>query len=301
MRDAVAADFARLLGSDNVLTTPADAAVPWEDWFRACLPVADWFVVIAPEIDGLLARHVEFLEAHGGRVLGCSAAAVRLSSDKLALANHWHRLGVRTPATMPATEWPAGRFPCVLKPIDGAGSVATFLATNAGEFADALRAAEAAGRPAAGMIAQNYHPGTAASVAFLIGPREVVPLVPTFQLLSADGRFRYGGAELPIPPDLAARSVAVGRAAVAGVPGLRGFVAVDLVLGPAADGSADAAIEINPRVSMAYIGLRALCEDNLAAALLRAVAGEPVGELRWRPGRVRFRPDGAVEFASSQT
>ncbi|MGL6096530.1 MAG: hypothetical protein ACRC7O_12120, partial [Fimbriiglobus sp.] len=102
MRDAVAADFAGLLGRDNVLTPPTDPPVPWDKWFRACLPVVDWFVVIAPEIDDLLASHVDFLESHGGRVLGCSAAAVRLTSDKLVMANHWHRRGVRTPVTMPA-------------------------------------------------------------------------------------------------------------------------------------------------------------------------------------------------------
>ncbi|MGL6094788.1 MAG: ATP-grasp domain-containing protein, partial [Fimbriiglobus sp.] len=152
-----------------------------------------------------------------------------------------------------------------------------------------------------GMIGQEYHPGTAASVAFLIGPRETIPLVPTFQLLSDDGRFRYGGAELPIPPDLADRAVAVGRAAIADVPGLCGFVAVDLVLGPAADGSAESAIEINPRVSMAYIGLRALYEGNLAAAMLNVVAGDPVGEMRWKLGRLRFRPAGEVEFLDPPT
>jgi hypothetical protein len=49
---------------------------------------------------------------------------------------------------------------------------------------------------------------------------------------------------------------------------------VDLVLGDAADGSRDFAIEINPRLTTSYLGLRALARGSLAAALLRAVRGD---------------------------
>ena len=120
-----------------------------------------------------------------------------------------------------------------------------------------------------------------------------MPLLPTFQLLSSDGRFRYEGGELPIPPDLAERAITLGRQAIGCVPGLLGYVGVDLILGDAADGSEDYAIEINPRLTTSYVGLRELADFNLAEAMLRVVNGEPV-EPRWKPGRVRFRPDGSV-------
>ena len=141
------------------------------------------------------------------------------------------------------------------------------------------------------LMCQQVVPGRAASVAFLVGPSQTVPLLPTFQHLSDDGRFRYLGGELPIPPALAERSVTLGRRAVGCVPGLRGYVGVDLVLGDAADGSQDYAIEINPRLTTSYVGLRALAETNLAGAMLDVCAGRPV-EVRWKPGRVMFTPDG---------
>src|SRR5207248_1194750 len=98
------------------------------------------------------------------------------------------------------------------------------------------------------------------------------------------------GGELPIPPDLAARAVAVATRAVGCVPGLLGYVGVDLVLGDAADGSRDYAIEINPRLTASYVGLRALAGFNLAAAMLRVAAGDDPGPLPWRNERLRFEP-----------
>ena len=132
-------------------------------------------------------------------------------------------------------------------------------------------------------------------MAFLCGPRGQVPLLPTFQLLSDDGRFKYFGGELPIPDHLTARAVKLAYAAVACVPGLRGYVGVDLVLGDADDGSRDYAIEINPRLTTSYIGLRMLADFNIAEAMLRIASGEEFGALTWKPGRVRFSADGVVQ------
>jgi predicted ATP-grasp superfamily ATP-dependent carboligase len=223
-------------------------------------------------------------------VLGPSREAVELTSDKLALAEHWRAHGVPTPATTEREPTQCEAFPVVWKPRDGAGSTDTFLLRDRFELAKSL----ASRSPAQSMILQEFVPGRAASVAFLCGPRQHVPLVPTFQTLSEDGRFKYQGGELPIPPALAERAVALAARAVARVPGLLGYVGVDLVLGAAADGSRDFAVEINPRLTTSYIGLRALADVNLAPAMLKIAAGEEVTGLRWKPARVRFGPDGGV-------
>jgi predicted ATP-grasp superfamily ATP-dependent carboligase len=140
------------------------------------------------------------------------------------------------------------------------------------------------------MIAQAYVPGFAASVAFLIGPSQLLPLVPCQQLLSNDGRFHYRGGRLPIRPDLAERAVRIATAAVTGVPGLSGYVGVDVVLGEGRDW----AIEINPRLTTSYVGLRALAKFNLAEAMLAAMTGDALPRLEWRQGEVEFTPDGRI-------
>ena len=143
------------------------------------------------------------------------------------------------------------------------------------------------------MILQEFVPGRPAGVAFLCGPAGNVALAPVYQVLSDDGRFKYLGGELPIREDLAQRAVKLAQHAVDCVPGLIGYVGVDLVLGKSPDG--DRAIEINPRLTTSYVGLRALADFNLAGAMLRAAEGAPITHLMWKPGRVRFFPDGGLE------
>src|SRR5262249_11900910 len=136
-------------------------------------------------------------------------------------------------------------------------------------------------------LAQEFVPGRAASVAFLVGTDRTVPLVPCWQHLSDDGRFQYLGGELPIPPDLAARAEAVARQAIDCVRGLRGYVGVDVVLGE----TRDWAIEINPRLTTSYVGLRQLAAFNLAEAMLACVGACDWPVIAWHPGTVSFTPE----------
>jgi predicted ATP-grasp superfamily ATP-dependent carboligase len=289
MRDAVAADFARVANVEVVTLDRFAEDDPEHELWRAA-EECDWSLVIAPETGGQLERDGWAVHCSASRLLGCSVATVRLTSDKLALAGHWRAHAVPTPATTDREPITCEAPPFVWKPRDGAGSTDTFLIRDRFELAHARAARD----PNRSMILQEFIPGRAASVAFLCGPTELVPLLPTFQLLSEDGRFKYRGGELPIPPDLAARAVRLARRALACVPELLGYVGVDLVLGDAGDGSEDYAIEINPRLTTSYIGLRAIAEFNIAGVMLEVAAGEPIGDLRWKPGAVRFGPDGTI-------
>jgi predicted ATP-grasp superfamily ATP-dependent carboligase len=289
MRDAVVADFERIPGVE-VFAFPDEAAPAEPLAFRGGVALSDWVLVIAPESEGILAGLVNAIPDPGNRLLGCSPAAITLTSDKLALAEHWRSHGVRTPATTEREPTPCEAFPVVWKPRDGAGSTATFRLDTAFDAISA-KAQLAAENHHGPMILQQFVPGRAASVAFLCGAGGNVPLLPTFQTLSTDGRFKYLGGIAPIPPQLAERAVRLAQPAVDCVPGLLGYVGVDLVLGDAAEGSQDYAIEINPRLTTSYVGLRQLADFNLAEAMLHAAAGKLEQPLRWKPGHVRFGAD----------
>jgi predicted ATP-grasp superfamily ATP-dependent carboligase len=73
------------------------------------------------------------------------------------------------------------------------------------------------------------------------------------------------------------------------VPGLAGFVGVDLVL---ADGG-PVVVEINPRLTTAYLGLRRACAANVAALALEALDGRSPSIPRL-DRRVRFTTGGRV-------
>jgi hypothetical protein len=293
MRDALAADLARVPG----MTAHAypDDAPPCDDaHFLREVEASDRQVIVAPELHGTL-HALTLLARAKGNPLAPTSDAVALTSDKLALFEHWRGHGVPTPATTDREPTACDASGVIVKPRFGAGSTATHLLNCRTDFYRVRTLLDEANDEVGPMILQEFVPGAAASCAFLCGPTEYVPLVPAFQRLSADGRFQYEGGELPIPSHLAERAVRLATRAVACVPGLVGYVGVDLVLGDAADGSRDYAIEINPRLTTSYLGLRRLAEFNLAEAMLRAAGGARLGELRWKPGPVRFSPGGRID------
>ena len=84
---------------------------------------------------------------------------------------------------------------------------------------------------------------------------------------------------------MASRATNIALQAVADIEGLLGYVGVDLVLG---DDGLDYAIEINPRLTTSYLGLRQLCQQNLAELILRLAQGETINPPTWRDGDVHF-------------
>jgi tyramine---L-glutamate ligase len=287
MLDAVVADFERV-AETSVVTLIDEACQP--NRFHELAASCDWTLVIAPEFDDRLANRAQTVLDAGGRLLGPLPGAIRLTADKLQLARVWHHRAVAHPPTFPhnVKDLPSLPFPWVLKPRDGAGSQNIFLAFRDSDPEQIARQEWTKCE----MLLQQYVFGQAVSVAVLIGAQQIIPLAPCRQHLEG-WNLRYEGGSLPLPPPLAERATKLALQAVAGIPGLQGYVGVDLVLG---DDGADFAIEINPRLTTSYIGLRQLCEQNLAELMLRAVRGEKIETPAWKAGEVHFQADGAIRM-----
>jgi len=293
MRAACVVDFDRMPGV--TVTTMSDIR-PTEEYrvFATLVAEADATLVIAPETDRLLVMRLYRAGEEGAkRLLNSSGSATNIAGDKEHLPDVWAEAGVPTPRVL-SFGGPAIDFPFVVKHWHGAGSVAVRRIDTISEWDGLLRAKQLDGVPGEMLLVQPFVPGVAASVSFLVGPNCVVPLLPGYQRISDDGRFTYLGGEIPLPDGLTLRAVKLARRAIDAVPGLAGYVGVDLVLGDAADGSADYAIEINPRLTTSYVGLRALTDDNLMAKLWEVCDGAADVRVRWRDGGVRFTPNGTV-------
>jgi tyramine---L-glutamate ligase len=244
-------------------------------------------LVIAPEFDGILENFAKKVIDSGRNLLGPMPEAISLTADKLRLQSHLHVRRIPTPECWEWGKEPSDLYPKVWKPRFGAGSQATFLVPSSvqeKEYREEIQR-ENAGE----MIAQRYVPGQAASIAFLIGPQDIVPLQPAFQHLSTEGRFHYLGGSLPISKSDAQRIIQIAEPAIRSVPGLQGYVGVDVVLG-----DQDWVIEINPRLTTSYVGLRGLAKSNLAKIMLDLLDGYATPPIEWAEGRIAFASNGTI-------
>jgi tyramine---L-glutamate ligase len=281
----------------NLTLFPAHGPSEDEALFKHLACQADAALVIAPEFDDLLWQRCYWLEKEGVPSLGATSEAVRLTGDKRRLGQHWEQEGIPTPncLSLAALAGEMLPFPCVLKPRHGAGSQATFLLHDAADLQRARDQALSEGVAGEFML-QPFVPGRPASAAFLLGPQGCLSLPAAWQSLSTDGRFRYQGGAVPLPVDLNGRATTLARRSIQSIPGLRGYVGVDLILGPADNGSEDYAIEINPRLTTSYVGLRRLARFNLAEAWLGVLGWTAaLPKERWGHGSVTFRANGSVK------
>ena len=271
--------------------------VVWQD--RTALPFADQVVsaagaqdrtlLIAPETEGLLASLVAQVRQTGAAIANSSLEAIRLTTDKFALAAHLTAHGVPTIPTGEAVRLNPPRlsdgwsFPLVIKPRDGAGSQGLRRVDN-------LSAWERTSL-STGDIVQPWLVGEALYIATIIpdeGPVAMTLLPPARQRISPDGNGLYLGGELPadeVPIELVEL---LARAAIASVPGLRGYIGCDIVW---PEGAPEPLLcEINPRLTTSFVGYRELYGPALARAL---VLGEPFARPSTRK-RVAFTAAGEV-------
>jgi tyramine---L-glutamate ligase len=313
MRRSIAADFASLPHVRVVRTLDEgqpDEPGPWtvvrvgpgeeSDRFASLAARADFTALIAPESGGVLAERARAIERAGGRSLGSSPAAIELAGDKLRLGAHMIERGIVTPpcrCVVPSRGLPIDfPYPAVLKPIDGAGSMETYLVPDAGALPDAARTPGEA-------LLQPFVLGVPMSESFLVGIDGRARLIGTGRqrVEVREGQFAYRGGEMPDAGGLPDHSP---RHAVESVPGLLGFVGVDFLLD---EGSGRVTVlEINPRPTTSYVALSwHLTPGVLARAWLDHVAGYPgeggrdLAEIVQSHARVEFAADGTIDIGGS--
>jgi tyramine---L-glutamate ligase len=260
---------------------------------------ADWAVVIAPEFDEILQSRLKLVERSGGRLLGPSPALAVLATDKQRTAEHLATAGV--PVAVGRILESADladaaekiEFPAVVKPLEGCGSQDVWLLHDSQSARRVASELLAAYGPAKRMRIERFYPGVAASVAVLCGSAGLFPLPACSQRLSPGERLRYLGGHCPLEPHLAKRARSLAVRAVRSLDAPIGYLGVDLVLESDPSGRDDVVIEINPRLTTSYVGLRTLAKSNLAAAML-AVAEGNSPELFFADHAVEFDSDGTL-------
>lgn len=218
--------------------------------------------VIAPETGGLLAALHDAVPPQ--QWVGCDGESIRLASRKHATLKHLQAHGVATPLDFEAD---ASVRHWVVKPDDGAGSLHTQRhADRAAAEADRARR----GQQGELVTLEPWVEGDALSASLRVHRQGVEVLALNRQRLhiEGDGAVSLHAVDVAVTDLAPAQRQAIAQLAMAvcaAVPGLAGWVGLDLVWhaerGPVL-------IEINPRLTSACVGLFAQRGPALAAELL---------------------------------
>jgi len=241
---------------------------------------ADAAYVIAPESSHLLQSIVECVENTGTLSLNCESSAIKHVSDKTALSRRTKQLGLDFPKTVTfnANDYTQETsrinprdigYPMIIKPGKGAGCNGISLVQNETHIDEAVRKAKTE-TATTNITAQEFVEGIPISVSLVsIGPK-ALPVSLNLQnvtLAPPNGCSTYNGGLIPFEHPLRSKAFAAAKRLIESFGNLRGYMGVDMVL------TAEKAfvIEVNPRLTTSYVGLRKTVNFNLAQAIIDSV------------------------------
>lgn len=239
----------------------------WQTW-EGLIAGADAVWLIAPESSGILLRLTELVAKHGKLLLGCPSSAVRLAASKLTTIRALTRAGIDCVPTCSTQEWLAGtRFSgeggWVIKPDDGVsceGSIHLHDDMEVDEWLMQNRQLT--------YIVQPWRPGLAASLSMLCRDGRAWLLSCNRQMVLPDaGRFYFQGSVINGLSQYWNLFERLAQQTAQAAPNLAGYIGVDLMLG-IDDPLVLEVLEINPRLTTSYAGLRQATGVNVTALIL---------------------------------
>ena len=233
---------------------------PWQRW-RLIMDGVDVGWPIAPETQGILEQLSRIILEGQKILIGSRPETVAIAASKLATTEYLAAQGVPVIETAPARgSISRSDLGWVVKPDDGAGCEDSYYFQ---EFDALNRWLE--NRPQGNYMVQPYLQGVPASLSLLCCEGAARVLACNEQLIEMDGnKLHCAGVTVnalrayrhSLEP-LASRIAEI-------LPGLWGYVGIDIVLTP----HGPVVLEINPRLTTSYVGLRASLGCNPAGLIL---------------------------------
>ncbi len=196
--------------------------------------------IVAPEPHGRLLSLTRLAESIGIRLIGSTSPAVEICSDKFLTSRRLAPL-VAMPDSRPF-EGTYDRFPCVVKPLEGAACDNTFLVKNPQELAALSLPQEI------GFIAQPFIEGDHLSAGIVSHGDEVELLGVCRQNIEIGPSMHFKGVEGPVEYPHMGKVRQMARTVKEAIPGLHGYWGIDFI---DTNGKLTL-IEINPRLTSSY-------------------------------------------------
>jgi predicted ATP-grasp superfamily ATP-dependent carboligase len=247
----------RLPPVDAFPTTVIDRLQDPHVAFDLVLQSADAAWVVAPETGGELERLARLVTGSGKALLGCTPDAIAIAASKRATAELLAAAGIPVvPTFARADEIPPLPGLWMVKPDDGAGAEGALRCWDHEAALERMRP---------GYVAQPWIEGDPLSLSLLCGQGGSRLLSVNRQKIRiVDDRIELAGITVNAMTDPDGRFAALGQQVARAMPGLFGWVGVDLI---AADGEL-IVLEVNPRLTTSYCGVAQARGINTAALVL---------------------------------
>jgi predicted ATP-grasp superfamily ATP-dependent carboligase len=241
---------------------------------------ADAAYVIAPETEGVLQSLVEIVEQTGAVSLNCPARVIEKVSDKVGFYEFMRKFGLPLPETkmfsvaddlkeIKKAIRGSLNFPLIFKPSNGVSCCGLSVVRNEEQVAGAVDKIkrESSNKH---FLVQELIKGAAASVSLVSTGNDAVPISLNRQdvtIETPEACSGYSGGSVPFANPLRAEAFKVAEKIVKSFPDFRGYLGVDFVLTK----DEAVAIEVNPRLTTSYVGLRRVVNFNPAQAIIDAI------------------------------
>ncbi len=252
---------ARLVGNLSTSIHPVRTAAEFWPAFRRAAGEADAVWPIAPEQDGILGRVTQEVIRCDRTLLGCRPDAVDVATSKRATAQVLGRAGVPViPVYVDQNAIPREVNEIVVKPDDGAGCQDTRHFQDRAGMRAWLHA-----HPDSKRILQPFVRGEARSLSMLCCDGRARLLACNRQKVGiADGAFRFDGVSVNAIPDRDGHYAELASQVARALPGLWGYCGVDFI----GTENGPVVVEVNPRLTTSYAGLRRAIGLNPAELVL---------------------------------
>ncbi len=286
---------------DADYTVPVFQAGEAQRFLHETAKVNEAILVIAPETGQTLQSLVEIVEKSGVVSLNCESSGIAKVADKAGLYEALENAGFQVPKTVilnskDTTEQSKAaieaelQYPVVIKPVDGTSCAGLSIVNDSSQIEAAVAKAKEQS-PNKPFLAQGYIEGESVSVSLLTTGKKILALSLNKQNLTIaapNETSSYDGGYVPFDHPLKQEALITAKEVIESLRGLRGYVGVDLILAE----DAIFVVDVNPRLTTSYVGLRRVAGFNVAEAIVTAVLN---GKLP------RAEPTGVACFSKVET
>lgn len=241
----------------------------WQVW-QAQMQAADAVWFIAPETGGILKKLTQMAEKpklnglQSPLVLGCGAASIEVTSKKMGTYLALEAAGIPSIPTYNFENWPKSHWIWLAKPDDGVGCSDTACFNNPDDLEDWIED----NHKQMTHVIQAFQPGDAASISCVMRLGKAQLLSCNTQHIEINNQMlSYTGGVVNGMRDYWPQFEFIANKIAQALPSLAGYVGIDVIV----DDDEIVVVEINPRLTTTYAGMRESIGHNPAELIINTL------------------------------